>query len=88
MVTLKQVIQLLDLPDDEIIAFCIKAEETFAPDMSVRQIKKYLDMQAIMIRKVGLFHYRYSSDVSLEFIVDRSTQDLIKDTCRKKDILY
>ena len=87
MISLIEAVKLLDLDDAYGINFCIKSEDTMNDVyMCVRNIRKYLDMRLVTVYKIGLYHYRYNPDVSLEFVVSPKDLMYIKTICKKNNL--
>lgn len=87
MISLIEAVKLLALDDDYGINFCTKPEDkTNDVYMCVRNMRKYLDMRLVAVRKIGLFHYRYNPDVSLEFVVSPEDLMYIKTICKKNNL--
>ena len=69
MITLKQAIKLLNLSDDDIIYFCHKHHERFAPSYTVKEIREKFDMKNTNVKNIYPYHFRYDNDISWEFII-------------------
>ena len=69
MITLKKAIKLLSLKDDDIIFMCKEHHQPLAKFYTIKEIRNKFDMKNTMVKKIYPNHFRYSNDLSWEFII-------------------
>lgn len=84
MLTLIQAVRLLGLRDDDFVYFCCWPQDRYSPYMSVAKMRKYLDMKAIRVYRIGTNHNIWDPETSIEFIVSLKDVQHISDMCRKE----
>lgn len=69
MITLKQAIDVLGLPDDESVFLCHEHCEFNAHSTSVKEIRDKYDMRHTLIRRIYPYHFQYCDDLNWELIL-------------------
>ena len=84
MINLIQAVRLLGLRDDDFVYFCCRPQDRYSQYMSVAKMRKYLDMKAIRVHRIGTNHFVFAPEVTIEFIVSLRDVQHISDMARKE----
>ena len=88
MISLIQVVKLLSLDNSDFVYFCEKPGAFVDVGMSIKSMRKFLDMKNVHVKHIGTHHHWCSYDESLEFIVSHKDFEYIYNIAKNKYCLF